>query len=194
MRIPNIIILAAAGLCLAACQFKGKDNSRPEKQTEQAETLSETKEKFADINIPDLDRNGVSVVSEIGKNTITIIDFWASWCGPCRAEMPMMVGIYEKYKDNGLGIVGISLDSDYNAWKKAIDNDNMTWTQLSDLRGWDSTAAQDNGVSSIPYTIVVDKEAGILAKGLRGEKLAKFVEDYFNTSNKKEKTRLATKP
>ena len=95
--------------------------------------------------------------------------------------MPLMVDIYNKYKDHGLGIIGISLDSDYNAWEKAITDNNLSWTHLSDLRGWESYAAKEYNVTAIPYTIVVDRNAKIIANGLRGEKLEKFIENYFNT-------------
>jgi len=80
-----------------------------------------------------------------------------------------------------LGIVGISLDSDHNAWKQAIDDNGMAWPQLSDLRGWDCTIVQREKIDAIPFTIVVDGNANILARGLRGERLAAFVDNYFET-------------
>lgn len=178
MRIFRNLCVATTAMCLLlSCQIKhgGKpENAEKEQKEVSAPTL-------ADIELGDLQRNSVSLKSEISKNQISIIDFWASWCGPCRAEMPLMVDIYNKYKDHGLGIIGISLDSDYNAWEKAITDNNLSWTHLSDLRGWESYAAKEYNVTAIPYTIVVDRNAKIIATGLRGEKLEKFIENYFNT-------------
>lgn len=178
MRIfRNISLAAVAIFLLSACQIK-HGNKQETAETQQAETSVPT---LTDIELGDLQRNSISLKSEISKNQITIIDFWASWCGPCRAEMPLMVNIYNQYKDQGLGIIGISLDSDYNAWEKAITDNKLAWTQLSDLRGWDSYAAQNYHVTAIPYTIIVDKNAKIMASGLCGEKLEKFINNYFNT-------------
>jgi len=185
MNASKLVIVLAVGLSLTACRFDGKSDGKTDSKTEQAARTAVANDKFDDIEIPDIDRNYVSVVEHINKKAITIIDFWASWCGPCRKEMPVMTGIYEKYKDKGLGIIGISLDSNYDAWHEAIDNYHMEWLQLSDLRGWESTAAQKNNVTSIPYTIVVDNEARILAKGLRGENLTEFIDNWFDNKTAK---------
>lgn len=178
MSTKNIIILAAAGLVLAACHSK-----RPQQNivsTQKSVTTEHVENFFANYDIADLDRNKVSTSEEIAKHEITVIDFWASWCGPCRGEMPVMVDMYNNYKDKGLGIIGISLDEDYDAWKKAVDEDQMLWMQLSELRGWDCTAAQDNSVQAIPHTIVVDKRGKILATGLRGHELVEFVDKQLS--------------
>lgn len=122
-----------------------------------------------------LDGTPVSLLDEVSKNKITVIDFWASWCGPCRQEMPFMVELYDKYKDKGLGIIGISLDEDSDAWKAATQQLNIPWVQMSDLKGWENAIAKHFCVTSIPHTIVVDQQGKILKRGLRSEKLEEFV-------------------
>lgn len=121
----------------------------------------------------------LNVMSEIKKNRITILDFWASWCAPCRQEMPLMLDIYKTYKDKGLGIVSISLDEDEDAWKKATDQLNIPWPQMSDLKGWDNAAAQMFNITSIPHTVVIDQNGKILRRGLRGEQLEIFIAEQL---------------
>lgn len=121
----------------------------------------------------------LSIMEEIRKNKVTIIDFWASWCGPCRQEMPIMVEMYDKFKDSGLGIVGISLDQDKDDWMMAIDRLGIKWPQMSDLKGWDNAAAQQFNITGIPHTIVVDNTGKILRRGLRGEALQEYIAEYL---------------
>ena len=128
-----------------------------------------------DFNQPGIDGTELSLMSEVAKNKITVIDFWASWCGPCRQEMPFMLEMFSKYKDKGLGIVGISLDEDSDSWKAATQQLNIPWIQMSDLKGWENAIAKHFCVNSIPHTIVVDQQGKILRRGLRGEKLEEFV-------------------
>ena len=128
-----------------------------------------------DFNQPGIDGTELSLMSEVAKNKITVIDFWASWCGPCRQEMPFMLEMFSKYKDKGLGIVGISLDEDSDSWKAATQQLNIPWIQMSDLKGWENAIAKHFCVNSIPHTIVVDQQGKILKRGLRGEKLEEFV-------------------
>ena len=129
-----------------------------------------------DFTQPGIDGTPMSLITEVGKNKITIIDFWASWCGPCRQEMPFMLELYGKYKNKGLNIIGISLDEDSDAWKAATQQLNIPWIQMSDLKGWENTIAKHFCVNSIPHTIVVDQKGKILKRGLRGEKLEEFVD------------------
>ncbi len=105
------------------------------------------------------------------KGRIKLIDFWASWCGPCRQENPCMVELYKKFHEKGLEIFSISLDSERDKWVKAIQEDGLIWKQGSDLKGWESFPVQLYSISCIPYTILLDENNKILAKGLRGEKL-----------------------
>ena len=125
---------------------------------------------MADINGKD-----VSVTDEFAKHKLTVVDFWASWCGPGRQEMPSLVSTYNEYKDKGLGIVGVSLDEDKEQWSNAVTTMGMTWTQLSDLQGWHNSAAQMYGIQAIPFTIIVDSKGKVLTAGLRGEELRSFI-------------------
>ena len=111
-----------------------------------------------------------------------LIDFWASWCGPCRKENPFNVALYNQYKDKGFEIYGVSLDQDPTRWKGAIEKDGLTWNHVSDLKGWSSAAGQLYGIRSIPSTVLLDPAGKIIAKNLRGEALAaKLAEVFGNT-------------
>ena len=111
-------------------------------------------------------------LSELVKgHKLVLVDFWASWCGPCRMEMPNVVKAYEQYKDKGLQIVGVSFDNDMTKWKEAISKLNMTWPQISDLKGWDCAAGRIYQINSIPSTMLIDETGKIIAKDLRGEEL-----------------------
>ena len=132
---------------------------------------------------PDIKLNGpdgkpVSLSSLRGK--VVLIDFWASWCGPCRRENPKVVKMYQKYKDQGFEIFGVSLDNDANRWKGAIQTDGLTWFHGSDLMGWKSKPAQMYQVHSIPATFLLDKQGKIIAKGLRGAELEAAVANALN--------------
>ena len=126
-------------------------------------------QKFTDFSMPDPEGNIIKLSDVIAKNKYTLIDFWASWCGPCRAEMPNVVAAYKEYNKKGFGIVGVSLDSDAAKWKDAIKTLNMTWTHMSDVKGWQCEGAALYGVNSIPATVLVAQDGTIIARNLRGE-------------------------
>jgi peroxiredoxin len=125
------------------------------------------------------DGTELSLKDEIGKNRITVIDFWASWCGPCCEEMPQMAAMYNNLKDKGLCIIGVSLDEDRDAWTQAIGRLKLTWPQMSDLKGWENEMAREFSINSIPHTIVVDQQGKILRRGLRGHELEQYVTDLL---------------
>lgn len=130
--------------------------------------------KVMEIALPDTSGKIVSTKDYRGK--ILIVDFWASWCGPCRMENPNMVRLYNEFKHKGLEIIGVSLDRDANAWKQAIRQDNLAWVHISDLKHWQSAAAREYGVNSIPKTFILDREGRIIAKNLRGEALRQKIQ------------------
>ncbi len=110
-----------------------------------------------------------------------MIDFWAAWCKPCRVENPNVVKLYDKYHDQGFEIYGVSLDRTKKAWLDAIQEDNLEWIQVSDLKYFDSEAAALYNINAIPATVLLDKEGKIIAKNLRGEALEAKLAEIFAT-------------
>ncbi|WP_297091623.1 TlpA disulfide reductase family protein [uncultured Draconibacterium sp.] len=133
-----------------------------------------------DFTQNDQDGNPVKFSDVYSKNELTLLDFWASWCGPCRAENPNVVATYEQYKDQGFSVFGVSLDRDKDAWLKAIEDDGLTWGHVSDLAYWNNAAAKIYAVSSIPSSLLIDKNGKIVAKNKRGEELGQAVADFLN--------------
>lgn len=127
---------------------------------------------------PNPEGEEISLESLRGK--VVLIDFWASWCGPCRRENPNVVKLYEAYKNKGFEILAVSLDKTKDRWVKAIAADKLTWLHISDLKGWKSKYAQQYGVSSIPQTVLLDREGKILARNLRGSALEAKLASIFS--------------
>ena len=123
-----------------------------------------------ELNFPDINGENIALSSLKGK--VVLLDFWASWCGPCRKENPFVVGLYNKYKDKGFTIYSFSLDKDKTKWIQAIQQDNLSWkNHVSDLMAWNSLGAAKYKIRSIPQTFLIDRQGNISAIGLRGEKL-----------------------
>ena len=122
-----------------------------------------------DFSGPTPEGETTSLKENLGK--VTIVDFWAAWCGPCRRENPNVVRIYNQYKDQGLNIVGVSLDRDKEAWLKAIADDGLAWTQISNLAYFNDPIAKEYNITSIPSTFILDADGNIAAKDLRGQEL-----------------------
>lgn len=131
-----------------------------------------------DFTLMDISGKPVSLSSYKGK--YTLVDFWASWCGPCRQENPTVVKAYYMYKAKGFDILGVSLDEKKDSWQKAINDDKLAWTQVSDLQGWKSETAAQYGIKFIPMNFLLDKDGKIIAKSLRGEELIRKLGELLN--------------
>ncbi len=133
-----------------------------------------------DFTQNDADGNPIKFSDIYSKNELTLIDFWASWCSPCRGENPNVVAVFNEYKEKGFGVFGVSLDKDKANWLKAIEDDKLTWPHVSDLAYWQNAAAQLYAIRSIPSNLLVDKTGKIVAKNKRGEELGQFVGEFLN--------------
>ncbi|MDN3670599.1 TlpA disulfide reductase family protein [Echinicola jeungdonensis] len=130
-----------------------------------------------EISLPNPEGDTVNLSDFRGK--YVLIDFWAAWCKPCRAENPNVVRLYEEYNDQGFEVFGVSLDRTKEAWEKAIEEDNLTWTQVSDLKYFNSEAASTYKINAIPATYLIDPEGKIIAKDLRGPSLENKLKEIF---------------
>ena len=130
-----------------------------------------------DFALNDTTGNPISISSFQGK--ILLIDFWASWCAPCRRENPNVVQVYNDFRDKGFEIIGVSFDDSRSKWIQAIHQDQLAWPHVSDLKGWSSAAGKLYAVTSIPATVLLDREGNIVAKNLRGDALRQKLEEIY---------------
>lgn len=136
-----------------------------------AEMATAVGQQYTDLAMPNPKGKTIRVSDYVKKNKYTLIDFWASWCGPCRAEMPTVVKAYNLYHKKGFEVVGVSFDSNKAAWVKAIAQLKLSWPHMSDLKGWECAASSVYNVKGIPANVLVDSQGVIVAKNLRGENL-----------------------
>jgi peroxiredoxin len=138
-------------------------------------------QKAPDFTLNDVNGNPVSLSSKIGSKLL-LVDFWAAWCGPCRRENPNVVKVYNEFNKKGFDIFGVSLDQTKDAWIKAIADDKLTWTHVSDLQYWSSAAARLYAVNSIPANFLLDETGTIIARNLRGEDLYNKVKEILGST------------
>lgn len=134
---------------------------------------------YTALDFTQADQNGIPISLSSFKGKYLLVDFWASWCGPCRMENPNVVAAYNKYKSKGFEIFGVSFDDNKDKWLNAVKKDGLEWPQVSDLKGWQNEAGKLYGVTSIPFNLLLDKEGKILAKGLRGPALEEELKKIF---------------
>ncbi len=150
-----------------------------EQQYEKYQASTSGNVNAPEISLPDL--NGKQHRLSDLKGKVVLIDFWASWCGPCRKENPNVVRLYKKYNSKGFEIFSVSLDTDKAAWKQAIQSDGLVWkNHVSDLMGWQTPLVQQYGIGGIPYTVLVDREGKIIGIGLRGAQLEQKLEEVLD--------------
>lgn len=178
-------MLAAGLLLTTSCNQKTKvTDSKQKIKVFDSETNEEIdlaaatgiNSKFVDLGLPGPQGQTVWVGDYVGQNQLVLIDFWASWCGPCIRELPNVVKAYERFHDKGLEIVGVSLDKDKASWLAAIEQTGQKWPQMSDLKGWDCAGAQIYGIQSIPANVLIDSQGKIVARDLRGDALLEEIE------------------
>ncbi len=130
---------------------------------------------FTEIALPDTSGQ-IQKLSDL-KGKLILVDFWASWCGPCRRENPNVVALYHEFKNKNFEIFGVSIDENKEKWEKAINDDHLAWYHVSDLKGWESEAGKLYGVRAIPHTVLINQDGIIIAKNLRGDELKKKIEE-----------------
>lgn len=140
-----------------------------------------------DFTIPDTTGNPFTLSSLQGG--YLLIDFWASWCSPCRAENPNVVKAFQMYSSKDFKVLGVSLDRDHDKWMEAIRDDKLTWTHVSDLKGWGNTVGKRYGIMSIPANVLLDPDRKIVARNLKGEELVKKLEEFLGPAIKLKKVK-----
>lgn len=145
---------------------------KPEKEKKiAAAKATQPGQEYVDVKGYDINGNEITFSDFVGKGNVVLVDFWASWCGPCIAALPELKEFYAKNKDKGLVVLGVSLDDDKEAWINATEKHNIEWPQLSNLKGWDDPAATLYGINGIPHTILIGKDGIIAVRNIEGNRL-----------------------
>ena len=134
---------------------------------------------YIDLKMQNPEGQSVSLSDYIGKGKYVLIDFWASWCAPCRKQMPALISLYDQFKNKNFEIVGVSFDNNKNEWINYIKDAKLPWPQMSDLNGWESDAVLLYAIQGIPHTVLIDPQGKIVAKDLKGSELVKKLEEVL---------------
>jgi thiol-disulfide isomerase/thioredoxin len=173
-----------------AQEFEVKYNSQPAAKTfrSQVDRIQEAYRQYASTTNGTISAPEITMKNPDGKilklsdlrGKVVLIDFWASWCGPCRQENPNVVRLFKKYQNKGFTVFSVSLDEEINAWKSAIQKDGLIWpNHVSDLKGWQTPLIKTFGFEAIPFTVLVNKEGKVIGTNLRGEQLEQKLEELF---------------
>lgn len=171
------LILDEQTMAMLSMQFQ--QEAMAAQQAEQLKTNVADGQAAPDLTMATPDGGSMSISDLRGK--YVLVDFWASWCKPCRQENPNVVRVYNKYKDQGFEILGVSLDDNKDNWLGAIEQDGLTWQHMSDLKKWSSESVGVYGFKGIPYTVLIDPEGNIVAQHLRSRQLEEQLSAIFGS-------------
>ena len=141
----------------------------------QYENPIEVGETAPDFTAPSINGSDVTLSKEVSQNNVTLLDFWAAWCRPCRVENPNLVRLYKAYNKDGFDIIGVSLDRTKEQWEQAVEDDNLLWTQVSNLNFWNDPIARRYSIRAIPQSFLINKEGVVIGKNLRGNDLEESI-------------------
>ena len=141
----------------------------------QYENPIEVGETAPDFTAPSINGSDVTLSEEVSQNNVTLLDFWAAWCRPCRVENPNLVRLYKAYNKDGFDIIGVSLDRTKEQWEQAVEDDNLLWTQVSNLNFWNDPIARRYSIRAIPQSFLINKEGVVIGKNLRGNDLEESI-------------------
>jgi len=149
----------------------------------QFEDPIEVGEVAPDFTAPSLDGSNVTLSQELSLNTVTLLDFWAAWCRPCRVENPNLVRLYKLYNNDGFNIIGVSLDRTKEQWEQAVEDDSLLWTQVSNLNFWNDPIARRYSIRAIPQSYLINQDGIVIGKNLRGDDLEEKIKFALSLNN-----------
>lgn len=180
------LLFISAAMVMVGCGKKAQESEKTATDTVEiveevtVQTGNTAGAYFTDFTGVTPEGKELSLSELVGKTDYVLVDFWASWCGPCRRENPNVVRLYERFHDQGFEIYSVSLDKDREAWLKAIRDDRLSWpNHVSDLNGWTSSGGKTYGIRSVPSTVLVDREGKVVARNLRGSDLERKLEQLL---------------